>query len=166
MTASTRRSRTSPRKDAAMENLAMGGAGGILPVSRDPQAGLVADIAKSVARRECILFLGAGVHSPPPTESRFTYPEAERPPRGGDLSEYLAGLCQFREKLPNESPRNLQRVSLCHELQEGKGRKNLVAEVELMVNTGKRPSPVVRALAALDFPLVITTNYDQLFERA
>jgi hypothetical protein len=132
----------------------------------DLQARLVAAVAERVARRECILFLGAGVHSPPPEGSAFTYPEVERPPLGGDLAEYLATQCGFREKFPKESPRNLQRVSFCHELQEGKGRADLVAEVDRMVNAGKRPSPVVRALAALDFPLVITTNYDQLFERA
>ena len=34
------------------------------------------------------------------------------------------------------------------------------------VQTGKRPSPMLRALAELGFPLVITTNYDQLFESA
>jgi len=34
------------------------------------------------------------------------------------------------------------------------------------VQVDKRPSPMLRALAELDFPLVITTNYDQLFENA
>ncbi|HEX8157109.1 MAG TPA: SIR2 family protein [Solirubrobacteraceae bacterium] len=34
------------------------------------------------------------------------------------------------------------------------------------VDAGKEPSPMLSALARLDFPLVITTNYDGLFERA
>jgi hypothetical protein len=34
------------------------------------------------------------------------------------------------------------------------------------VDANKRPSAAVRALARLEFPIVITTNYDQIFERA
>jgi hypothetical protein len=126
----------------------------------------VAAVAEKVARGECILFLGAGVHSPPPEGSDFAYSEAERPLRGGELAEHLAGKCEFRESFPKESASNLQRVSFCYELQEGKGRQSLVEEIDQKVNAGKRPSPIVRALAKLDFPLIITTNYDQLFERA
>jgi hypothetical protein len=47
-----------------------------------------------------------------------------------------------------------------------KGRMQLIREIEQAVQDGKRPSPALRALAKLDFPLVITTNYDRLFERA
>jgi hypothetical protein len=46
------------------------------------------------------------------------------------------------------------------------GRQELVQEIRNAVQVGKRPSPVVRALARLPFPLVITTNYDLLFEDA
>ena len=34
------------------------------------------------------------------------------------------------------------------------------------MQVGKQPSPMLQALAKLNFPLVITTNYDQLFEGA
>lgn len=47
-----------------------------------------------------------------------------------------------------------------------RSRRQLVDAVVEEVWTGKRPSPMLRALAELDFPLVITTNYDQLFESA
>lgn len=127
---------------------------------------LVSAVAAQVAAGKCILFLGAGVHAPPPDGSDFSYPAVDRPLMGGALSEELATKCKFREKFPHESPRNLQRVSFCYELQEGKNRNDLVAAIDERVNTRKQPSPVLRALAELDFPLVITTNYDQLFERA
>ncbi len=127
---------------------------------------VVSAVAKRVAAGQCILFLGAGVHAPPPDGSEFSYPEAERPLMGGSLSEELANECRFREKFPNDNPKNLQRVSFCYELQMGKSRADLVTAVDKRVNLGKQPSPVVRALAGLDFPLVITTNYDRLFERA
>jgi len=121
-------------------------------------------IAEQVKKGECILFLGAGVHYPPPDDSPYEYPEPHRPPLGSAFSKALAKKCGFAERLPNESTGNLQRVSLYYESQ--RDRKALADEVRDAVFKGKRPSPVVAALARLNFPLVITTNYDQLFETA
>lgn len=121
-------------------------------------------IAKAVSERKCILFLGAGVHAPPPEGSAFTYPAEVRPPTGAKLSETLASACDLTNRLPGESATNLQRVALCYET--ATDRKQLVDAVTAEVDTGKQPSPLLRGLAELGFPLVITTNYDQLFERA
>jgi hypothetical protein len=55
-------------------------------------------------------------------------------------------------------------VALFYEV--ARSRRQLVDAVIDAVQTGKRPSPMLRALAELGFPLVITTNYDQLFESA
>ena len=46
------------------------------------------------------------------------------------------------------------------------GRGELVGKIKAAVETGKQPSPLVRALAEIDFRVIITTNYDQLFEKA
>jgi len=131
----------------------------------DSQAGSVAaDVAHAVSEGQCILFLGAGVHVPPPEGSAYSYPEEQRPPLGSALSEDLAKKCDLGERFPKESARALPRVSLFYET--AKSRKGLVDEITSAVQVGKKPSPIVRALAELPFPLVITTNYDQLFERA
>jgi SIR2-like domain len=124
----------------------------------------IEDIAKAVARGECILFLGSGVHAPPPDGSSYSYPEEERPPFGSVLSAQLAEKCRVLEAFPKESVANLQRMSLFFET--AKGRRQLVEEIDTAVENGKKPSPALYALAELDFPLVITTNYDRLFERA
>jgi hypothetical protein len=121
-------------------------------------------IADAVEERHCLLFLGAGVHAPPPDGSRFEYPEAARPPLASALSEQLAAKSFLRGDHPGESPTDLRRIALFFE--HANGRRRLVEEVRRMVQVGKRPSPVVRALAELDFPVVITTNYDRLFEEA
>jgi hypothetical protein len=121
-------------------------------------------IARGVLGGRCILFLGAGVHYPPPSGSPFEYPEAQRPPLGSALSEALAAKCDFTDRFPKESPANLQRVALCFERRFGRPR--LVRELEAAVDVGKEPSPALRMLAELDFPVVVTTNYDRLFERA
>ena len=92
------------------------------------------------------------------------YPAEHRPPIGSALSRMLAASCGLAERFPDEDPANLQRVALFYEI--ARSRRQLVDAVSEAVQTGKRPSPMLQALAELDFPLVITTNYDQLFESA
>ena len=72
--------------------------------------------------------------------------------------------CDFATRFPGEDPGNLQRVALAYEIDSSRAR--LVNAITDAVDTGRAPSPMLHALARLDFPLVITTNYDQLFERA
>jgi hypothetical protein len=121
-------------------------------------------VADGVRARECILFLGAGVHAPPAAGSPFAYPAERRPPVGSALSRQLAQECGFAEQLPREDPGNLQRVALAYEIAYSRSR--LVEAVNDAVHVSKEPSPMLRGLAQLDFPVVITTNYDQLFEKA
>jgi hypothetical protein len=127
-------------------------------------ASVISQIADVVRSGKCILFLGAGVHAPPPTDSAYGYEDEKRPPLGSALSESLARGCGLAEQFPNEDPRNLQRVALFYEI--ARSRRGLVDEIRNAVHVGKQPSPVLRALAELDFLRVITTNYDQLFEDA
>jgi SIR2-like domain len=74
---------------------------------------------------------------------------------------------------------NLQRVSLFYQFHPGGARNSLVnaireeiTEYEEMTELGERrkrrfePSPALHMLARLPFPIVITTNYDRLFESA
>lgn len=121
-------------------------------------------IGEAINRQQCILFLGAGVHAPPPDGSGFEYPSHLRPPVGSQLSKLLAERCQLSRHAPDEDPENLQRVSLFYEIT--RNRAQLVESVVEAVHAGKQPSPMLRALAELDFPLIITTNYDQLLEQA
>jgi hypothetical protein len=125
---------------------------------------VLGQIADAVSQQHCILFLGAGVHAPPPDQSRFEYPAEQRPPIGAALSRKLAADCNLSGRFPSEDPSNLQRVALFYEI--ARSRRQLADAVIDSVQTGKRPSPMLDVLAQLDFPLVITTNYDQLFESA
>ena len=121
-------------------------------------------IAEHVERGECLLFLGAGVHHGPPESSPYDYSEDQRPLLGGALAERLAEQCAFSQQFPDEDPRDLQRVALCY--QQERGRDALIHEIKAAVQDGKRPSAVLRALAHLPFPIIITTNYDKLYEAA
>ena len=96
--------------------------------------------------------------------SVFAYPGERRPPIGSALSRNLATSCNLAARFPDEDPSNLQRVALFYEI--ARSRHQLVDAVTDAVQTGRRPSPMLQALARLDFPLVITTNYDQLLENA
>jgi hypothetical protein len=130
-------------------------------VDVDPTS-VIGQIADDVRNGHCILFLGAAVHAPPPEDSPFEYLEAQRPPLGSALSRSLAEDCGLSQEHPTEDPANLQRVALFYEIR--RSRRQLVEAIKNAVQAGKEPSPVVRALAELNFPRVITTNYDQLFE--
>ena len=121
-------------------------------------------VAGGVRDQKSILFLGAGVHAAPPDGSPFDYPVDQRPPIGSALSRELARSCELAQRYPDEDLGNLQRVALFYEIE--RSRHQLVEVVRDAVQVNKRPSPMLRALAELDFPLVITTNYDQLFENA
>jgi hypothetical protein len=63
---------------------------------------------------------------------------------------------------------NLARVAMYFEMNFDRNR--LVDEVKAAVHGDgqklKQPSPMLKLLSELDFPVVITTNYDVLFERA
>jgi hypothetical protein len=125
---------------------------------------LLDDVVRAVSKGQCVLFLGSGVHWPPPEESSFTYAEAERPASATTLRDRLADLSAWDERYVDVERWNLQRMSLDFQIVHSRSR--LVSEIRTAVDDGKRPSPVLQALAKLDFPLVITTNYDRLFERA
>lgn len=121
-------------------------------------------LAQRVKSGQCILFLGAGVNYPSMQETVYPYPASESPPLGGAFSVELAKLCQYAEYFPKGDAGNLQRVSLCYEITND--RRALVEEIKKAVHVNKQPSPALRALANLPFSLIITTNFDQLFERA
>lgn len=125
---------------------------------------IIDQVAAAVRKQQCILFLGAGAHAPPPQGSPFDYPEAQRPPIGDDLSRALARDCKLTSTHPDEDVANLQRVALFYEIK--RSRRQLAEAVHSAVHVDKRPSPMLHALAQLDFPLVVTTNYDQHFETA
>jgi len=121
-------------------------------------------VGEAVRRPRCILFFGAGVHAPPPDELPLSYAPVLRTPIGGALSWQLAEQCGFAARFPREDAANLQRVALAHEIKHPRRRSidAIVAEVD----GGRQRSPMLGALARLDFLLVVTTNYAQLFERA
>lgn len=128
-------------------------------VSPDP-ADLVTWIEESIRNGFCILFLGAATHSPPPDGSPFVYPESERPRLGGPFTRDLVRECGY----PESDIWNLQRVAW--EYEQSFNRPRLEQRVRQAVEQDKRPSPLLRALARIDFPIIITTNYDTLFEQA
>jgi hypothetical protein len=127
---------------------------------------LLEDIAGHIKDGKCVLFLGAGVHAPAPAGSKWNYPAQIAPPFGGDLSEKLAAESGYSATYSKASPRELPRVAMYYELKEGNNKEALVNRVRREVEDGKTPSPILQALGELNFPLVVTTNYDTFFERS
>jgi hypothetical protein len=123
-------------------------------------------LVESIKKGDCILFLGAGLHAPPPKNSSYQYPEEERPPGAWTLTQSLAKLCSYKETMGEEPNGDLQRVALCYEYTLGLGRESLIKELKKQIKSGKKPSPAVRMLASMPFKIVVTTNWDTLFETA
>jgi hypothetical protein len=85
------------------------------------------------------------------------------PPRGSELSKALARESQY----PDEDTTNLQRVALHYQFRKGGSREALVNAIRREIDKPEiRPSPALHMLAALPFPIIITTNYDHLFDIA
>jgi hypothetical protein len=124
----------------------------------------LSEIAQKIRSRRCVLFLGAGVHAPPPEDQAQSWPVEARPPVGSGLSLRLAERSGFLTRYPDEDPKNLMRVSLDFEIRNQ--RTGLIEAVREEVQTGKSASLLLHSLARLDFPVVVTTNYDTHFEDA
>ena len=123
----------------------------------------LAYIKRRIAAHECILFLGSAIHVPPPPElsSQYQYAQDKSPPVGSQLSRILAEKSDY----PGADWWNLQRVAQHFETKT-KSRFRLVEEITQAVHTDREPSPILRMLTDLEFPIVITTNYDHLYEQA
>jgi hypothetical protein len=129
------------------------------------------NLVEKVRTGECILFLGAAIHAPPPEGSNLTWEEATRPLLSDRLTRQLAEDSKFVNRYPEkefpwEYPLNLQRVSLFADTPDGGGRSALIDHLRRYVQQGKKPSPIVKALAQLPFKIIVTTNYDKVFETA
>lgn len=119
------------------------------------------EIVESVKKGECTLFLGAMASVPSPEGSPYQYKNS--PPSGAELSRQLAKKCGY----PDHDINNLQRVSLYFEYRENGSRHSLVKAIIKAITASEiRSSPVLHMLASLPFRLVITTNYDHLFDNA
>jgi hypothetical protein len=121
------------------------------------------DLVERIRAGECILFLGAGVHAPP-ADDPSQYPEQERPLLGRGLAEALAGQSEFSKRYSDDSPSDLQRVSLHIDTEKELGRAKLVDYLKRHLRIGKKPSKALRMLSALPFRIIVTTNYDPLLE--
>lgn len=128
--------------------------------------GVLKTIADHIRRGQCILFLGAGVHRGPTKPGQYPYSKRKSPPIAKVLARYLARKSQYARAYGKASPYDLQRVALHFEYHDHFKRSDLIKELRRAVQDNKEPSAALRGLAELDFPLVITTNYDRLFERA
>jgi hypothetical protein len=132
---------------------------GVVTTQPPEQTVVPHEIVKAVKEGKCILFLGAMVSAPAPKDSVFRYDKG--PPGGGKLSELLASMCGYE----GSDRWNLSRVSLDYSTRNN--RNSLIQVIiEAVGNPSFEASPVMRMLADLPFPIIVTTNYDHLFDNA
>jgi hypothetical protein len=117
-------------------------------------------LAEKIQNGEVILFLGAAVHCSPPPGFEPLYPPEDRPPLGKQLGVELA------KGLPDEDIVKEKNLSWVAQYFEAKRDRIVLIEKIAGVLAGKKPSPLVKALAKMNFRLILTTNYDHLYEDA
>ncbi len=131
------------------------------PIEPPTQVSVPGHIVEAVQKGKCILFLGAKASALSPRGSPFHYEQC--PPDGAELSKRLAAKCTY----PDDDTWNLARVSLYFETCPDQSRQSLVNAIADEVGASSLlPSPALYMLAALPFRIIITTNYDKLFEKA
>ncbi|MDB5087302.1 MAG: hypothetical protein JWR09_1296 [Mucilaginibacter sp.] len=120
-------------------------------------------------RGRVILFLGAAANYHAPEGFEEAYSKTDRPPIGSELNNLLIDEI-FSPKISESRNRAMkeERLSLSYTaqyLQETKDRKRLIEKLAEVIDN-KKPSPILRALAEMNFKYIVTTNYDNLFEEA
>jgi len=119
------------------------------------------EIVDSVKKGECILFLGAMASAASPPGSRFTY--GNGPPSGSELCRRLVQKFVYQ----GDEATNLGRVSLYGQYRQHGSRQSLIQALQEEIGRDDIvPSPALNMLAALPFRIIITTNYDNLFDGA
>jgi hypothetical protein len=135
--------------------------GTLSPTHPPSDVSLPEEIVKAVNEGKCILFLGAMASAPSPTGCPFQYTQG--PPGSAELSQRLAKKCDY----PKDDPWNLARVSLYFATRKDKNRNSLIKAIaEEVAAKPLVSSPAMHMLAALPFPIIVTTNYDQLYDDA
>jgi len=119
------------------------------------------EIVNSVKNGRCILFLGAMASAASPSGSRFVYKDG--PPSGSALCRHLVEEFGYQD----DEIANLGRVSLYVQFREHGSRQSLIQALQGEIDKDEIvPSPALNMLASLPFRIIITTNYDSLFDRA
>jgi hypothetical protein len=117
-------------------------------------------LAEKIENGKVILFLGAAVHSPPPKGFEAMYAPGDRPPLGKELA------IELTKYLPRNDIVKDKNLSWIAQYYEGfRDRRDLIKKISDVLSQ-KKPSPIVRALARMNFNLILTTNYDNLYEDA
>lgn len=129
-------------------------------------------VAKALAGGRAIPFLGAGVNLCGRDPTLAWHPgQSEYLPSGAELARYLAEAFDY----PPSEPNDLLRVSQYVAVMQGSGP--LYTELHTLFDADYPPTPLHRFLAQLPaalrekgYPprhqLIVTTNYDDLMERA
>ena len=138
-------------------------------MANPPPTYFYTQLVREIRRGRVTPFLGAGVNlcgRPPNTE----FQPGEWLPSGKELAEYLAKMFDYPKGLPIDLLRVTQWVTVTL------GPDTLYAELHEIFNCDYQPTEMHKTLAKLpvfvkremrpEYPLIITTNYDDALERA
>jgi hypothetical protein len=110
-------------------------------------------IVRRIKSQKCVPFLGAGASTGSGTREGL--------PTGQTLADRLALECEYPGKDTTDLLRVAQYYTIKYDAQEV--RDSISKQLNL---AGASPSPVHHSFAAMPFPFVLTTNFDEFMEDA
>jgi hypothetical protein len=127
----------------------------------EPPYGEIADLLKM---GQVVPFLGAGINRRPPLDGVQWKPGVDFLPSGADLARFLAAKSNF----PSEDERDRSDLAkVASYFVETSARRRLRERLHEVFDRDYEPCAIHRYLASLPVALlVVTTNYDDLTERA
>ena len=127
---------------------------------------VVADIAEAVRGGKCILFLGAGVHAPPPDGVSVRVSAGRETAGRFGAERELADSCGLAERFPNEDRRRTSSASPSSTRSQRSRRQLVEARPRARCRWASSRRRCSARSPSSTSRVVITTNYDQLFESA
>jgi hypothetical protein len=129
-------------------------------------------IVDAIKHNGIVFFMGAGVNLPA-NMTPWDAKNPTRPPSGQELADHLA--FDFIESVPDLAKKDLQHVATYYEIE--RDQKGLYTRLHDVFDVDYEAGPVHTFLAKLpsllrslgcqsEYPLIVTTNYDDILERA
>ena len=113
-------------------------------------------LREQIIAGNCVLFAGTGISAG--TAERTGLPSRE------ELTESLLASLGRDEEALSPGDASFPWAAQCYEIEQG--RASLISFLKEKMGVIQEPLPVQRAIAALPFPLILTTNHDALLEMA
>jgi hypothetical protein len=130
-------------------------------------------IVDAIKHNSIVFFLGAGANLPVEEAPHWDSSHPTRPPSGDELAKYMA--LDFIDRVPALAKKDLQHVATFYEIKrKSRALYSLLHDIfdvdypprKIHTFLAELPSLLRSQGCTAEYPLIVTTNYDDILERA